>query len=766
MTGIAISKTRFLRPLIHSIFGVLLALLPAITFAAWFDITWNYRVPINVPAGASVNSTIKVDVDFNALLTAVGATGTFDINSPRVVRPNDTLSATQEFTDAVYVGATDATGNGQGEVRFILQDAGPATYYLYFDITANGPKAANPQPPINGNFEKGVTGTVTPQSWIAPTKTDANMDAQVRPSETPTITGIPAGSTDSPKITAGTPNTGQFSYLLGYRSTATMALGNPGVTFTKTMTVPATSPGSLTVRWRPEGWDSSDNGVANFDYIRIEIQGTTTTEIVGPTAGNYVLRPFSPNFTTNAASTTTPGYRQYNGFDCSTNNIHRFGMTLACESEPWFIQTVSLTPWVGQTVTLRFRFYSDGANDRTWFHIDDVEWSVVVASLGTPESRVVNPGGFNAVESGVAAFPLAGAIIKTKVAATSFNLDLVALNTAKTAILTTFTGAVKVELLDASAGGALDANGCNASWPTIQTLATNPNFVVSDSGRKAVAFTENNAWRNVRVRITFPATGVATAIGCSTDNFAVRPNGLVSVNATDNDWMTSGVTRTLNNISASGGNVHKAGQPFTLRATGQNAVSVTTSNYNGSPTAKTLTCTLPTPTCVNGTLLPGVWSAASGIVTTTTAAYSEVGSFNLTLEDQTFAAVDSVDSTLLERTIPQAAAVAVGRFVPDHFIIATNNTPAFRTFNVADSACSTLPRSFTYIGQPFGYVTPPQSLVTAQNAANTTTTNYRGNLWKISSHRSALCARSASAGSPARPVARPAAGHLWAAIRY
>ncbi len=228
------------------------------------------------------------------------------------------------------------------------------------------------------------------------------------------------------------------------------------------------------------------------------------------------------------------------------------------------------------------------------------------------------------------------------------------------------------------------------------------------------------------------AAGTATAIGCSTDNFAVRPNGLVSVNATDNTWASAGTTRTLVNGSAGGGNVHKAGQPFTLRATGQNASGITTSNYNGSPTIKTLTCTLPTPTCANGVLTPGTWSAASGIVTTTTAAYSEAGSFNLTLEDQTFAAVDSADSTLLERTIPQAAAITVGRFVPDHFIIATNNTPAFKTFNVADSACSTLPRSFTYVGQPFGYVTSPQALVTAQNAANITTTNYRGNLWKIS----------------------------------
>jgi len=74
-----------------------------------------------------------------------------------------------------------------------------------------------------------------------------------------------------------------------------------------------------------------------------------------------------------------------------------------------------------------------------------------------------------------------------------------------------------------------------------------------------------------------------------------------------------------------------------------------------------------------------------------------------------------------------SAATSVGRFVPDHFVVATNNVPKLKTFN--NAACSV--RSFTYIGQPFGYVTAPQVLVTAQNASNTTTANYTSNLWKL-----------------------------------
>ena len=142
--------------------------------------------------------------------------GTFDVNSPRITRPNDALSATQEFTDTVYAGATDATGNGRGEIRFLLEDAGAATYYLYFDITANGTKAANPQPPINGNFERGSTGTQNPPGWTATKAT--GFDAEVRPSETPTISTN--GSVGSPHTvtTDGTPLSGAYSYLIGSRS--------------------------------------------------------------------------------------------------------------------------------------------------------------------------------------------------------------------------------------------------------------------------------------------------------------------------------------------------------------------------------------------------------------------------------------------------------------------------------------------------------------------------------------------------------------------
>jgi len=701
------------------------AAVPLLAHAAWFNASWNYRVPISIPSGASVNSTIKLDVDFNALLTTLGVAGTFDVNSPRVTRADGTtLSTTQEFTDTVYLGATDAANNGRGEVRFLLEDPGATTYYLYFDIVANGPKAANPQTPINGNFERGAAGTQNPPGWTA-TTADPNFDAQVRPSESPSITTD--FGTPNPVTTDGTPYTGAYSYLIGARTNYEPA-GSwfPAVTLSRDFVVPATSPGNLVIRYRPEGWDSSDDGASGWDYVSIQVIGATTTEIVGPTAGNYVTYPFSPNKGIVPVSKKKSGYGQYNGWDINSSGNHTAGMTLALGSQPWFTQTFNLSGYVGQTVTLQIT--SNHTDQyKTWTQIDDVEWSVISATLGTPESQFVLPGGFNAYETSTAAGAITG-VIKTKIAGASFNLDVIALNTAKTAIETKFTGTVKVELLNASNNSAaLDANGCRSSWTTIQTLGTNPVFAAANNGRITVAFTENNAWANVRVRITYPASGTATAIGCSTDNFAIRPNAFANVNVTDSDWMTSGTTRTLNNISASGGVVHKAGQPLRLSAVAVNALSNTTTNYTGSPSATPVSCLLPS-TCVNanlGTFTLGA-SAVAGVLTAASASYSEAGAFTLQLVDTTFANVDAADSSTAERYI-SSTAINVGRFVPDHFDLTANSVPQFKTFN--DTTCLT--RSFTYIGQPFGYVTLPQSLVLARNAAGNTTVNYSGNLWKL-----------------------------------
>lgn len=343
---------------------------------------WHYRVPVTLPSTSSVNSTAKVDIDFATLGSQLGISGTLDLNSIRVVRPVGTLATVQEYTDTIYAGATDGSGNNRGEIRWIVEDGGAQTYYIYFDITQNGVKSANPQSTINANFEHSTTGQQSPVNWVG-SKIDVNFDAQVRPDETVSVTDS-AGSTQT-QSTNGSANSGSYSYLLGARTNAEAVTGVDATTLTRTFTVPSSNPGNLTVRWKPQGWDSSTNAATSYDFIRIDIVGSSTTEIVGPTAGNYATYPFSPNMSTNPAAAGTPGYGQYNGWDMGTSGGHTAGMSVALHAEPWWTQTVSLASYAGQTVTVRFRT-AQTVEYRSWYLIDDMEWSVVSGTLGTAEA--------------------------------------------------------------------------------------------------------------------------------------------------------------------------------------------------------------------------------------------------------------------------------------------------------------------------------------------------------------------------------------------
>ena len=103
------------------------------------------------------------------------------------------------------------------------------------------------------------------------------------------------------------------------------------------------------------------------------------------------------------------------------------------------------------------------------------------------------------------------------------------------------------------------------------------------AARRFAGIVEPNAWPNARIRMTYPATGAPTVVACSTDNFAIRPASFGGVTVSDADSVTAGTARALTNTAASGGNVHKAGQPFRIAATAFNAAGAATANYAGSP---------------------------------------------------------------------------------------------------------------------------------------------------------------------------------------
>lgn len=341
---------------------------------------------------------------------------------------------------------------------------------------------------------------------------------------------------------------------------------------------------------------------------------------------------------------------------------------------------------------------------------------------GSPPSTP--PSRFNAFETSTPAGSITG-VIRTKVSGTSFTVAAVAVNSAGTGVATSFTGDVRVEILDASNNtGALNsATNCRSSWGVASgTSSATLSFAAADAGRKNLSFTVSESFRDARIRISYPATGTATVIGCSTDNFAIRPDRFALAAgatgwASDADSSTAGTGRQLDNAAATGGRVHRAGQPFTLRAVAVNSASATTTNYTGTPSASMSTCSGTACTPSFGTLT--VTPVASAGVIQATASYSEAGAFSLQLADSGFASVDASDGSSAAELTIGSTAYTIGRFVPDHFDIVNLQTPVLRTFN---STC--VSRSFTYLGQPFGYATPPQASVLARNAAGATTTLY------------------------------------------
>jgi hypothetical protein len=361
-------------------------------------------------------------------------------------------------------------------------------------------------------------------------------------------------------------------------------------------------------------------------------------------------------------------------------------------------------------------------------------------------SEVTAPGGFNAFDTATAAGSTTG-VIQTKVAGSASSLALVALNTTRTGVLASFTGTVAVALLNAADNsGTLDAaSGCRSSWTVIQTLSPSPAFAAGDNGRISVSFTEPEAWRDVRVRVT--SSGGTPVTGCSTDNFAIRPASFVALQASDATDTTAGTTRVLDNSSTSSGVVHRSGRLFTVQARTVNAGGSVTVGYSGTPTLSIASCAQPAG-CTAGTL-SGSLTGADGAVAGS-ANYLEAGVITVNLEDASFASVDAADSTAAERTISTTSAVTFGRFVPDAYRLSWSTSPT-----LAAALCGAGPSSqpIMFAGQNFGFSTAPAVLATPINASGAVLANARPR----------YAASAASAGFAASGTSLPFTGSVSAA---
>ncbi|MGC2519930.1 MAG: DUF6701 domain-containing protein [Burkholderiales bacterium] len=591
--------------------------------------------------------------------------------------------------------------------------------------------------------------------------------------------------------------------------TNTSTVATPaGWTLVQSMNQTGTNPSRLYTFYKVAGgsepatyaWTFTGSNVGAVAAIS-SYTGVDTTAPIDASAGQ--LTPSSTTHTALSVTTTVAGDMlvTVHEYASSRNWTPPGGMTEAVDS---FSRGSGGTSGVSMEMNYESRPATGATGTRTATASASADRGATQAIALKALVVVTNPGDFNVYDTSTAPASALDGVIQTKVAAQAFSLDIAALNVAKNALLTTYTQTVKVELLDASSGGVLDANNCNAGWGVMPTVIPNQTFtgstagagndltVTGSAGRHRVSnIVENNTWRNVAVRVSYPATGAATSIGCSTDHFAIRPASFTGLTVRDADWQTAGTARVLNTIDINtGGYVHKAGRPFRIDAFVQNAAgtgiaySNTAGSYFGLPQATPITCLLPSA-CTLGTLnelgAATAWTAgaSTGSFFTTTATYDDAGSFTMQLVDSTFAAVDASDGTPANCTgqyVCSSTTPSVGRFVPDSFelVDASATDPLvdlavdtwlplaaaqFRTFGLADASCNAAApaplRAFTYIGQPFGYVSVPQVTFKAMDANGSPMGNYSSPLMRLTTSGIAQTYTAASGtltGTPGTPT--------------
>lgn len=398
MAGLARAAIRPLVSLLAALAMLLGAIVPPVPAGAalrsgpaWWDPDgigtghdWHYRVPVVLTFGYNPTAyrTVVANVDFAALLVQLGVSGTFDPDSVRVVRPNGTLATEQEFVRTQWQASSNVVAT-RGQVRWIVEDAGAQTYYIYFDLTENGAKPANPQMPINAGFEHSEPGTQLPVGWSSATRSNSAYDLEVRGSEFVTITsdGSPL---HNPRSVDGRPGQGGRSFLMGSRSADEPGTGTQvdATVLTRLIKVPAGTPNSLTMRWRVAGWDAQLRDSLTVTLIAAD---GSETIIVGNSLNNYTVRRNAPNMGGAQASASSAGYGHYNGYDMTTEGVHTAGMTILYNAESYFSLSYPLGAFAGQTITLKFATMQTPPY-RSWVQIDAVEWSLINATPGAPEA--------------------------------------------------------------------------------------------------------------------------------------------------------------------------------------------------------------------------------------------------------------------------------------------------------------------------------------------------------------------------------------------
>lgn len=363
----------------------------------------------------------------------------------------------------------------------------------------------------------------------------------------------------------------------------------------------------------------------------------------------------------------------------------------------------------------------NGAVDEVRVYDGAVDASVVTALYN--ETHPCPPDSdafaFNCVEPG--ADPLTGRLFTQRVGE-AITLEVIALKDGDgdgnaDAVETDFANSadrnVTVELVDTSSAGSC------AAYPTLLPAASQGLlFSSADAGRKvAIPFTLNKAYRSLGCRVT-DSTGATPVVGCSTDQFAVRPLDITLI------------VPLLDNASSSGTPSAVAGNVFSLQAD-------TVAGYDGTPLIDNDKLQAHPGAVAPGSLGGGFNAAnpVSGTASGNAFTYSEVGNFRLLAEgvyDAAFTLVDQPDDCSNDFSNTRVAGKVgckfgnradtdwVGRFIPNDFVLNITSHGALQNSCVAGG--------FSYAGTAISYdpLLTPGATITARNSSGDTTRNYTG----------------------------------------
>lgn len=316
-----------------------------------------------------------------------------------------------------------------------------------------------------------------------------------------------------------------------------------------------------------------------------------------------------------------------------------------------------------------------------------------------------------------------------------FNLQVKAVKNNQGVCQTLFNGPINLSM----AAECVSPNQCAAlgSYPhtTVsvagQTIPKNNSGQVTQYSSVSTPFSNGNSGElstvyydagNMRLHMQYQGNGLNIS---GSNSVRVRPEILsIRGSALASPFGSGSI---LNNGSANGGTTYIAGENFDLGISALNHQGQVTPNYQPGNIRLGLARLKPSEAAAaTGTLRyadSGLLNTGSivntvnlgfsnGVYQYPRAYYSEVGVAQLAAEDNAY---------LGNMTIPSNNHV-LGRFIPAYF------AASIETNGDIDPMCN---NAFTYMDQPFGFVTAPRIQLEARNALDATTRNYEGELFKL-----------------------------------